>query len=103
MHYKFSYEDIASLIQQAQHFIEKVSLMPIPSAPVVLSSSVTWLTQLTDIWLVHALHKYPVSGLNVVSVEIHLCFCAWQLGCTLLATITYYKPTGCIWFNIAMV
>lgn len=67
-HYKFSYEDITSLIKQAQHFIEKVSLMPIPSAPIVLSSSVTWLTQLTDIWLVHALHKYPVSGLNVVSM-----------------------------------
>ena len=69
-HYKFSYEDINSLIQQAHCFIEKALVTPLPNAPAVMSSSVSWLTQLTDVWLVHALHQHPVSGLNVVSLQV---------------------------------
>lgn len=70
-HYKFSYEDITALIQQAQHFIEKALSSPMPGAPVTLSPSITWLTQLSDIWLVNALQKYPITGFNVVSVPQH--------------------------------
>ena len=71
-HYKFSYEDIDALISQARQFVKKALSMPLPHAPVIVSSSVTWLTQLTDIWLVHALDKYPVAGQMVVS-EITSC------------------------------
>ena len=67
-HYKFPYDDIATLIRQAGRFLEKALSVPIPHAPVDISSSVTWLTQLTDIWLANALKKYPITGLRIVSV-----------------------------------
>ena len=69
-HYKYSHDDITGLIEQAQRFIERASSLPTPSAPAVISSSVTWLTQLSDIWLVKALLKYPITGLHVVSLAI---------------------------------
>ena len=67
-HYKFSHDDIVALIEQAQRFIEKASSLSTPSAPAIISSSVTWLIQLSDIWLVKALKKYPIAGLHVVSL-----------------------------------
>ena len=68
-HYKYSYDDITGLIEQAERFIEQASSLPTPTAPAIISSSVTWLTQLSDLWLVKALQKYPINGLHVVSLS----------------------------------
>ena len=65
-HYKYSYDDITTLMEQAQRFAEQASSLPTPSAPGIISSSVTWLTQLSDLWLVKALQNYPINGLHVV-------------------------------------
>ena len=67
-HYKYSHDDITGLIEQARRFIERASSLPTPSAPAIISSSVTWLTQLSDLWLVKALQNYPISGVHVVSL-----------------------------------
>lgn len=66
-HYKYSHDDITGLISQAQQFINSASSLPTPRAPAKISSSITWLTQLSDIWLVKALKQYPIAGLHVVS------------------------------------
>lgn len=71
-HYKYSHDDITGLIEQARRFIERASTLPTPNAPAIISSSVTWLTQLSDIWLVKALQKYPITGLHVVSLAMYI-------------------------------
>ena len=69
-HYKYSRDDITALMEQAQRFAERASSLPTPSAPAIISSSVTWLTQLSDLWLVKALQNYPINGLHVVSLKL---------------------------------
>lgn len=66
----FSFEDIEGLISQAGNFAERVLSMPHPpSPPISLPASTSWLTQLTDAWLVHALKAHPIQGKEVVRVE----------------------------------
>ena len=65
-HYKYSLTDLRELTEQAQVFLKKALSLPPPSPPRTISPS-TWRTQLSDIWLVHALHHYPLTGHSVVS------------------------------------
>ena len=64
-HYKFSRTDISELVSQAEGFIAEVLPLPLPPPPHTIAHS-TWMVQLSDIWLVHALSKYPVKGKDVV-------------------------------------
>ena len=66
-HYKYSQEEIEQLVQQAQRFIQHALSLPPPLPPRSISHS-TWRTQLSDIWLVHALSRHPVAGQSVVSL-----------------------------------
>ena len=66
-HYKYSYEDITQLTAQAEQLVTKVQSLPLPPPPLPSHPhSSTWLTQLTDIWLVHALTQYVIKGKQVV-------------------------------------
>ncbi len=53
------------MITQAKTFVSRVLDTPPPPPPLTHPHTSTWLTQLTDIWLVHALHRYRVAGLSV--------------------------------------
>ncbi len=53
------------MIVQAKTFVSRVLDTPPPPPPLTHPHTSTWLTQLTDIWLVHALHRYRVAGLSV--------------------------------------
>ena len=68
-HYQFSSDDIAKMMSEANKLIEKALSIPLPPPPPLLRSS-TWLSQLTDIWLIHTLHRYSVQGKHVVSVRV---------------------------------
>ena len=65
-HYKYSSKDITELIAEAEQFIAEVLSFPLPSPPHAITHS-TWVSQLTDIWLVHALQTHTVTGKRVVS------------------------------------
>lgn len=75
-HYKYSLTDIQDLIQQAEVFIQHALSQPPPHPPHSISH-VTWRTQLTDLWLVHALSHYPVAGQNVV---FHIITSHWEMA-----------------------
>ena len=70
-HYKYSQTDIEELIRQAELFISQALSIPTPPPPPHTLSHSTWSTQLSDIWLVHALHHHPVTGHAVVHTYIH--------------------------------
>ena len=74
-HYKYSSDDIADLMSQASQLIEKALSISLPPPPPTLPPSSTWLSQLSDIWLIHALHKYSVQGKNVVCATHTVCLC----------------------------
>ena len=63
-HYKYSYEDISDMIADAQQVVASVLSTPLPPPPRMHTP--TWLTQLTDVWLIHSLAVHGVSGLRVV-------------------------------------
>ena len=65
-HYKYSQEDISQLISEGKDFVAKVLSSPVPPPPHSPPHSSTWATQLTDVWLVHALNKYSSTGSSVV-------------------------------------
>ena len=54
------------LVLQARKFVDQALDVPPPPPPRSLSHS-TWSSQLSDLWLVHALHRYPVTGQHMVS------------------------------------
>ena len=68
-HYQYSSDDIAKMMSEASKLIEKALSISLPPPPPLLRSS-TWLSQLTDIWLIHTLHKYSVQDKHVVSVRV---------------------------------
>ncbi len=53
------------MIEQAKSFVSNVLRTPPPGPPRTHPHTSTWLTQLTDVWLVHALHRHGVAGLKV--------------------------------------
>lgn len=62
--------DIEQLIQQAKEFITHALSISPPSPPHTLSHT-TWSTQLSDIWLVHALHHHPITSHSVVGTPLY--------------------------------
>lgn len=65
-HYKYSYGDITEMIRNAKSFVTSVLSAPVPAPPHTHPHTSTWLTQLTDVWLVHALYARGVAGLSVI-------------------------------------
>ena len=68
-HYQYSSDDIAKMMSEASKLIEKALSISLPPPPPLLRSS-TWLSQLTDIWIIHTLHKYSVQDKHVVSERV---------------------------------
>ncbi len=54
------------MISQTKTFVISVLKLPSPPPPPTHPHTSTWLTQLTDVWLVHALHRHGVIDMSVV-------------------------------------
>jgi hypothetical protein len=96
-HYKYSLKDIEHLVQQAEVFITHALTVPPPSPPPTISHT-TWRTQVSDIWLVHALSHHPVAGHNVVMASHHL---RGDISSPLMTRLCLAPPTHgtrvCFW------
>ena len=66
-HYKYSREDIEKLISQAKSIVRDALRNPLPNAPSAITRGM-WMSQLTDLWLIHALDHYGVERKNIVSI-----------------------------------
>ncbi len=74
-HYKYSHEDIDNMIKDVTSFINRTlqispPMPPSPGSSSHVRSSNIWSSQITDLWLVHALEQYPVKGHDVASHSI---------------------------------
>ncbi len=65
-HYKYPSSDISAMISQAIQFVQKAHEYPSPPPPPPSIDRTLWMSQLTDLWLVHALGAYPLTGKTVV-------------------------------------
>ena len=66
-HYKFSRKDVEARISQARSIVREVLRNPPPNPPSAISHGM-WMSQLTDLWLIHALDRYGVEKKDIVRV-----------------------------------
>lgn len=64
-HYKFSRIDVEARISQARSIVREVLRNPPPNPPSAISHGM-WMSQLTDLWLIHALDRYGVEKKDIV-------------------------------------
>lgn len=72
-HYKFLRKDVEALITQARSIVRDALRNPPPNAPSAIAHGM-WMSQLTDIWLIHALDRYGVEKKDIVRVYPFLPF-----------------------------
>jgi hypothetical protein len=63
-HFKYSEEDILLMIERAREMVKSAANSPIPPPPAQPEGSKT--VRMSDIWLIHALLRYPVKDKSVV-------------------------------------
>ena len=66
-HFKFSFDEIAEMVKQAEAMRELVSSAGVPPAPVQAVGNKG--TRISDLWLIHALEQHPIVDMHVVCEE----------------------------------